>query len=475
MIGTRSHRELVIIGLVAAIVISCRLSGVAAFERPAVGPLQSASLCPVVYPLDQFPTERGYRYFFFGNAFFINEQGYLITAAHVVEPFRNGGQPYILVAAPDGSRRLQKAEFVSDDRVHDVAILRATPNPFAGPHRVAFMPLTAKRLPPGKSVMTISLFPCEVPDSYTSEAPVKKRSEGRLIGYKFHTGADEAESQLLLFNQKVVPGQSGSPVLSADSHEVVGIVVGQWLHPVVVHFAATAKPQATLPGAAVRVHYAIALLRRKDISWHTRSVATTTATASPTPSPQNNHFTPPVPVSLVATPYPPEALLGGEVVLDALIDTDGRIAALSVVHGTAPFLEPLLNAVRTWTFTPAEKDGQAVRARIGIVFQFPQSFLPKLTTGEHKYAPTFSNNQGALPLITVEPSYPPDTVAEGSVILYSLVNAEGQITSTRVLQGIGPLTAATLAATQQWQFAPARRLGVNTNSSVVLIVTFRRP
>lgn len=102
------------------------------------------------------------------------------------------------------------------------------------------------------------------------------------------------------------------------------------------------------------------------------------------------------------------------------IDTDGRIVKLNVVHGTAPFLEPVLNAVRTWTFSPAQMDGRVVQARMGIVFQFPQSFLPKLTAGEPKYARPSEDtaSHGALPLITVEPAYPPNTVAEGSVILY---------------------------------------------------------
>lgn len=474
MITIRSRHAVAAISLVAMSVIFCRLAGAASCEKPVADASLLASLCPVVYPLDQFPTKRGYRYFFFGNAFFINENGYLITAAHVVDSFRGGGQPYILVAGPDGSRRLQKAELVGEDRVHDVAILRAIPNPFEGPHQVAFVPLTVEQPSPGKSVVTLSLFPCEAPDSYTSEFPVEKRTQGRVIGYKFYTETEGVESQLLLFNQKVVPGQSGSPVLSADSRAVVGIVVGQWLHPVIIHLAATALTQATLPGAALRIHYAIALLRLKGISWHTASPATASLDD---PTPQGRHFTPPVPISLVATPYPPEALFGGEVVLDALIDKEGRIAHLNVVHGSAPFLEPVLDAVRTWTFSPAQKDGRPVEARTGIVFQFSQSFLPKLTSGVHTFAPPPKNiaSHGALPLVTVEPAYPPNTVAEDNVILYDLIDAQGQVTSTRVLNGVEPLAATTLKASQQWQFTPAKMAGVNTDSSIVLVVTFRHP
>ena len=476
MIPIRSHHKMVVILLAAILLIVFSWPVAAAdSENPADDAALLASICPVVYPLDQFPTERGYRYFFFGNAFFINEAGYLVTAAHVVKSFRDGGRPYILVGTLGGPRRLQEAELVAVDWEHDVAVLRATPNPFVGQHHVAFLSMTAERPSVGKPVLAVSVLPSDLHDSQTSEPPVEIRSQGQVIDYQFHVHAESevADSELLLFNQKIVPGQSGSPVLSADSREVVGIVVGQWLHPTVMHFTTAAQPLVTSPGAALRIHYAIALLRRQGISWQAASVPT----APTSPAPQASGFSPPVPVSLVATPYPPQALFGGEVVLDALIDTDGRIAELNVVHGSAPFLEPVLNAVHTWTFSPAQMDGQVVEARIGIVVQFPQSFLPKLTARERKYNRPSEDSvgHGALPVSTVEPDYPPNTVTEDSVILYNLINQQGQVTSTRVLRDVEPLTTATLAASQQWRFVPGKEAGANTDSAVALVVTFRHP
>src|SRR6516162_2527146 len=222
--------------VVISLAMSCGLVANAASVNPADDAALLASICPLVYPLDQFPTERGYRYLFFGNAFFINEEGYLVTAAHVVDAFRGGGRPYILVGIPNGPPRLQEAELVAEDLEHDVAILRATRNPFVGQHNVAFMSLSTERPAPGQPVMTASLLPSDLPDPHTSEAPTEIRSQGQVVDYQFHAESEGADSELLLFDQKVVPGQSGSPVLSADSQEVVGIVVGQWLRPTVVHF-----------------------------------------------------------------------------------------------------------------------------------------------------------------------------------------------------------------------------------------------
>jgi hypothetical protein len=180
---------------------------------------------------------------------------------------------------------------------------------------------------------------------------------------------------------------------------------------------------------------------------------------------------------MVATPYPPQALFGGEVVLDALIDADGKLADVAVVQGAAPFLQPVLDAVHTWSFLPARLDGHAVEARLGIVFQFPQSFLPPLTTQDRKYEEPSgdSADHSALPVSTVEPNYPPASIAEGSVILYDLVDKDGEITSTDVLRDLPSLTDPTVAASHEWHFVPAELSGRETSSGVVIVVTFRRP
>src|SRR6516162_10957799 len=172
---------IVVLSFVAALAVFCTPKAAARSESPADDAALLASVCPVVYPLDQFPSERGYRYLFFGNAFFINEEGYLITAAHVLTSFRDGGQPYILVSTPGGPRRLQKTELVAEDLEHDVAILRATPSPFIGQHNVAYVSLSAERPSPGKRVMAVSMLPSGSTDSYTSEATTEIHSQGQVV------------------------------------------------------------------------------------------------------------------------------------------------------------------------------------------------------------------------------------------------------------------------------------------------------
>src|SRR5437879_3491883 len=144
----------------------------------------SAAVCPIVYQLDRSPSSRGYHYSFFGNGFFINEQGYLLTVAHVMGNFRNGGQPYILVSGPNSPPQLVQASVVATDPEHDVAILLANPNPFAGKHKVAFLPLAPEPAFRGQSVMALSLHPPKLQNAHTFEIPREDRSSGAVLSYE---------------------------------------------------------------------------------------------------------------------------------------------------------------------------------------------------------------------------------------------------------------------------------------------------
>jgi hypothetical protein len=232
----------------------------------------SAAVCPVVYQLDDSPGARGYHYVFYGNSFFINRDGYLLTAAHVLSQFRDGsGQPCILVRLAMAPPRLLKVQIIATDSEHDVAILRVTPNPFAGPYNVAVLPLAAEKAPIGESVVANALRPARLRDPHTFEMPIEDLAAGQILNYlsvrldsspsgNAVLSKPNAGTDIFLFSHEVLRGQSGAPVLSADSHEVVGIVEGRWLHP-----AGTLATQ----GAAIPVTYALALLREHHIAWDT--------------------------------------------------------------------------------------------------------------------------------------------------------------------------------------------------------------
>jgi S1-C subfamily serine protease len=253
--------------------LACALAWLTAALAYSAGPADDPSLsnavCPIAYQLDQFPSSRGYHYSFFGNGFFINEQGYLLTAAHVIETFRDGGQPYILVSRPNSPPQLLQANIVAVDSEHDVAILRAATNPFASQYKVTFLPLSSEPAATGLSVLALSLHPPKQRSANTFEVPREDRFSGEILSYET-TRLDKSApaAEVFLLSHPVNLGQSGSPVLSQTSGAVVGLVEGRWLRSSAVSIAKASSPSNAVPGAAVPVRYAIALLEREAIAWH---------------------------------------------------------------------------------------------------------------------------------------------------------------------------------------------------------------
>jgi len=285
--GIRNHKAAAA-GVLAALALACAASPFAArvTQAQANSPedAATAAICPIVYPDDQSPAGRGYHYTFFGNAFFINDEGYLLTAAHVLETFRDGGQAYILVSRPDAPARLLKVAVIAKDTQHDVAIVRASPNPFSGKYTVASLPLSSEPAVRGQAVLAISLHPRRLQDAQSFEAQREDSSPGTVLSYESTQLEKSAPTAtVFLLSHPVVKGQSGSPVLALDSHAVVGLVEGLWLRGTPLPLAKSASPPNNTPGAAIPIRYAIALLQKQGIAWHAvpGSPEPSSSTASP--------------------------------------------------------------------------------------------------------------------------------------------------------------------------------------------------
>jgi S1-C subfamily serine protease len=262
----RSHAAWLI---ALACLFCCRLAAIAAPEEPAGDATLSAAVCAIVYQLDQSPASRGYRYSFFGNGFFINEEGYILTVAHVLEAFRNGGQPHVLVSRPDSPPQLLRADVIASDAEHDVAILRATPNPFLGKHKVTFLALASDPAVLGQQVIALSLHPQKSQNARSFQAPQEDRSSGEVLSYettRLEKSAPAAD--VFLLSHPVTLGQSGSPLLASDSQAVVGLIEGRWLRSSGLAIAKSSAQSPSVPGAAIPVRYAITLLERQSITWH---------------------------------------------------------------------------------------------------------------------------------------------------------------------------------------------------------------
>lgn len=271
----------------AAVALACALIPFSArttqAQADSLEEAATAAVCPIVYPDDQTPASRGYHYTFFGNAFFINSEGYLLTDAHVLETFRDGGQAYILVNRPDAPARLLKVAVIAKDAQHDVAILRASPNPFSGKYHVTYLPLSSEPAVRGQAVLAVSLHPRRLQDAQSFEAQSEDSSAGTVLSYESTQLEKSAPAaDVFLLSHPVVKGQSGSPVLGVESHAVVGLVEGLWLRGMSLSLAKPAALPSNTPGAAIPIRYAIALLQKQGILWNAgASAAPSSLAASP--------------------------------------------------------------------------------------------------------------------------------------------------------------------------------------------------
>ena len=465
--------------LLAALALLCGLCcalTTAANDQPGpvAGDALSSALCPIVYPVDQEASERGYHYIFYGNGFFINREGYLLTAAHVLSQLTDS-PPYTVLRSAMAPPRLLKLTLVAMDRDHDVALLRATPNPFEGRYQVRFLPLAVRRPAPGLAVLAAALRPSRRKDPHTFDVLNEDRPAGDVLEYEFsQLDKGSPETQLLLFSHDVLKGNSGAPVVSAESHAAVGLVEGRWLRPNSVAFAMSRESAAYVgASAAVPIHYAIALLQRQGVAWEAAKESGTddnVAGATTEDSAKGSH--PPAPLSLVAAAFPRQSLLGGEVLLDARVNRQGELEDIRVVEGAQPFVSKVLSAVRTWSFRPAYENGASIEQRIGIVFQFAPPGATQGSRSVHDYSGPLADDSadhGALPVVTGEPDAPGANV-QGSAILSGEVDEQGKLTALKVFQDPDGVARSIAGSMQQWQFAAAKRKGANASSLLILVI-----
>ena len=132
-------------------------------------------------------------------------------------------------------------------------------------------------------IVTLSFLAPKLARGHTFEYPAEDNSTSQVLRYETSQLEPSAPAtDLFLFSHEIAKGQSGSPVVAQESGAVVGLVEGRWLRPDVAG-ASTDGGQSTtsVPGAAVPIRYAIALLEQKGISWHSSAASPDRLTSNP--------------------------------------------------------------------------------------------------------------------------------------------------------------------------------------------------
>jgi TonB family protein len=147
----------------------------------------------------------------------------------------------------------------------------------------------------------------------------------------------------------------------------------------------------------------------------------------------------------VAPAYPPEAQaqgLRGIVILELVINEQGKVASADVIRSVPPFDEAALAAVRTWEYEVTKVDGKPVRVRLTVPITFALR-LPEIRREEG--IPEL--RQGGTPGFPAGAQGPAKVVAEVRLL------PDGSVAEASIKAGVSPWAEALLQALRTWRFA----------------------
>jgi outer membrane biosynthesis protein TonB len=192
-------------------------------------------------------------------------------------------------------------------------------------------------------------------------------------------------------------------------------------------------------------------------------------------------FQPPSIASAVNIAYPTNVMTPGIVTLMVNLDSSGNVQNLDVLRDLPSLTSVASAAVKSWSFTPASLDGQAVPSVLPVSVVF-NPFNPG---GVGNLSQTISLSQAAPaattgynpPQITAASyaTYPVDSIASGAVVLDITIGSTGKITKVHVVRDVQSLTPQTTKAVKAWTFVPATYQGTPMASHMVIAFVFPSP
>lgn len=202
---------------------------------------------------------------------------------------------------------------------------------------------------------------------------------------------------------------------------------------------------------------------------------------------EESGITPPRKVHDVRPQYPAEARkerVQGAVILNAVIDEEGRVAEVHVLQEAPRGLtEAAVAAVRQWRYEPAVKDEVAVPVSFVTTINFRLDTSPPGPPGEWLGQPLHRIQPGgevAEPrkVKDVPPKYPEDARKRrdsGTVVMELVIDTEGQVKAVRVVDAppSEELTQAAVEAVRQWRYEPTAKDGRPVPILLTVTVRFR--
>jgi TonB family protein len=182
-----------------------------------------------------------------------------------------------------------------------------------------------------------------------------------------------------------------------------------------------------------------------------------------------------------AVPLPaPEALGGGEVIVELSVAIDGSVASVQPLRTTPPFTQRLVDVVAKWRFTNAttviDSRVTAVPYPVLVIgaFRAPTLYAGPALGG---VAETRGVASARLPQLqsVLMPSYPPRATGDGFVIIEIEMTRFAVPREYRVITPASGFDSAALSAVRAWRFTPPATSDVADRVFVYALVGFRSP
>jgi TonB family protein len=177
--------------------------------------------------------------------------------------------------------------------------------------------------------------------------------------------------------------------------------------------------------------------------------------------------------SLGSLPYGARA--AGLVVLAVDVDAHGAVSEVTTIKDLEPFGPVFRRSVSSWTFEPARKDGVAVAQPVLVVGAFRPAMLMFPAPPPPPPPPSEAPHSVPYPTAIGIPPYPPNRIGAAAVLVETQIDAEGAVTSARVIGKTSAFDDASKEAAKRWQFRPARHDGRAVASRAYLLFVYRQP
>ena len=210
------------------------LLGLAALAPAAGANLVSviAAAKPSILPIGTFNATESPRFGFRGTSFVVGDGTWVATNFHVLPPLaemESGPQMAVVVARnSDGSGQLRRARVVATDRSHDLALLKID-GPALKPLNLAEsgavregQSITLMGFPIGGTLGFAAVSHRGIVASITTAA--LPAATAQQLDPRALVRLREGNYEILQLDATAYPGNSGGPVLDADTGQVLGIV-----------------------------------------------------------------------------------------------------------------------------------------------------------------------------------------------------------------------------------------------------------